>query len=174
MRQRTLKKKVNSELRPVSARALKSAGDTLRPYLPGASVLDLFAGQGRFGQMALQEGADRVVFVEKDAATAEAIREQTKRHLPNAIVWTRDVFAFLDDPGAHHYDLVFADPPFGEWKGDFADRLARQVARVMAPDSVFLVKNPRRVVLSGPLPGFAFWKQSEFGESALTYYRYEA
>ncbi len=170
-----MKKIVNPELRPLSARALKSASDTLRPYLSGAIVLDLYAGQGRFGRMALEEGADKVVFIEKQASTAAELKKAIERHTPNALVYTADVFDFLEKPlGAQQYDIVFADPPFGLWTEDFGKRLAQQVSRVLAPDSVFLVKNPSRVVFSGPLQGFSLWKQSKFGESTLTYYRNEA
>ncbi len=157
----------------MGARALKSASDTLRPYLEGASVLDLYAGNGRFGAMALEEGAVKVILVEKDRATAQMIRKALDRDSDRARVITGDSFDYLgDSPG--RFDIVFADPPFADWDERFFPRLAKAVSRALAEDSIFLVKNPSRVVLSAPPSGFTAWKQTRFGESTLTYYRYGA
>lgn len=158
-------------LRPIGARALKSAGDTLRPYLAGARVLDLFAGNGRLGKMALVEGAEHVVFVERDERTGTALRKSLLREAGRSTVFVHDVFSFLASHSEDRYDLVFADPPFKEWANGYAERLALAVQTVLLPESVFVVKNPTRVILSGPLPGLSLWKQSEFGESTLTYFR---
>jgi 16S rRNA (guanine966-N2)-methyltransferase len=171
-----LKKKLfqNLFLRPIGARALKSAGDSLRPFLPGTRVLDLYAGQGRFGSMALHERAENVVFVERDEHTGAQLRLAVQRHAGKTTVYVRDVFEFLGSHAHDKFDLVFADPPFKEWKEGFGLQLASAVVPVLAPNSIFLVKNPSRVVLSAPLPGLILWKQSKFGESTLTYYRYGA
>ncbi len=164
---------INPSLRPVGARALKSAGDTLRRYLEGASVLDLYAGNGRFGQMALEEGASKVILVEKDRATAQTIRKTLDKDSDRARVVTGDIFDYLSDPPGQ-FDIIFADPPFEDWDPDFIERLGNAVSKALSEDSIFLVKNPSRVVLSGPPSGFTAWKQSRFGESTLTYYRYGA
>src|SRR5262249_53229746 len=150
------------------ARALKSAGDTLRPYLAGSQVLDLYAGQGRFGLMALEENAARVVFVEREEKTGAQLRAATQKRASQSVVYVRDVFDFLEDHAADRYDLVFADPPFKEWQEGFSSRLFQAVTKVLSPDSIFLVKNPSRVVISAPSPELTLWKQSKFGESTLT------
>lgn len=157
----------NAELRPIGARALKSAGDTLRPYLPGARVLDLFAGQGRFGKMALDEGAEWVTFVEKDAATARALRSGLPAH---AEVISQDVATFA--AGGKHYDIVFADPPFPLWQPGFQQQLGSSVMQWLSDESIFLVKGPSRVILSAAFPALSFWKETRFGESTLSYFRY--
>ncbi len=124
--------------------------------------------------MALQEGADHVVFVERDEATGAQLRKDVARHAGKNTTYVRDVFAFLGDHKEDKYDIVFADPPFQDWKEGFGPQLAAAVIQVLSADSIFLVKNPSRVVLSVPLPGLTLWKQSKFGESTLTYYRYGA
>jgi 16S rRNA (guanine966-N2)-methyltransferase len=167
------KPSANPSLRPVGARALKSASDTLRPHLESASVLDLYAGKGRFGAMALKEGASKVILVEKDRTTAQALRKTLDRDSDRARVVTGDVFDYLSDPPAR-FDVIFADPPFEDWDERFFPRLAGAVCRALSEDSIFLVKIPSRVVLSVPPPGFSTWKQTRFGESTLTYYRYGA
>ncbi len=59
--------------RPTSDRAREGLFATvtaIRGPLPGARVLDLFAGSGAIGLEALSRGAVRVVFVESDARAA--------------------------------------------------------------------------------------------------------
>ncbi len=167
------KSKDPESLRPVGARALKSAGDTLRPYLIGLRVLDLYAGQGRFGEMALVEGAASVTFVESHPRTAVALRPLTAKYAGRALVVQQSALPFLETT-SQKYDLVMADPPFDLWKEGFEDQLLCAILRVLAPEALLLVKNPTRMVISGAFAGLSPWKQSRFGESTLTYFRYEA
>lgn len=164
-------KDVPKGMRPVGARALKSAIDTLRPWLAGATVLDLFSGQGRFGLSALEEGAELVVFVEKDARLAADLKKRTEKAADNRDVRAQDAFGFLAaEP--RKFDIIFADPPFALWDETFARKLYAAVAQVANTGSIFLVKHPTRVVASRSFPGFTFWKSSEFGESRLLYFKY--
>ncbi len=64
--------------RPTSDRAREGLFATvtaLRGPLPGARVLDLFAGSGAIGLEALSRGAVRAVFVESDPRAAQVIRD---------------------------------------------------------------------------------------------------
>ncbi len=49
--------------------------DTLTPRLPGARVLDLFAGAGGVGLEALSRGAVHTTFVERDRHAVAALRD---------------------------------------------------------------------------------------------------
>ena len=169
------KKRVSiGQVRPIGARALKSAIDTLRPWLSGSCALDLFAGQGRFGIEALKEGADQVVFVEKTSATAKAISREISRWKDHASVECQDALRYLEL--AHKeglkYDLVFADPPFPMWNNEFSNQLFTAVAKVAGAEAIFLVKHPDRVVLSPTQSQFKLWKSVRFGESQLIYFEY--
>lgn len=161
-----LKSRINVSLRPLSARALKSTLDTLRPYLAESTVLDLFAGQGRFGLGALEEGASEVVFVENHFQTAQALKKEGKGQ-----VSVMDVWKYLEG-ATQKFDIVFADPPFELWKNDFEIKLLTHAVKALKPGSILLVKHPKGVVLSGAIQELRFWKTSVFGESGLTYFRY--
>lgn len=157
----------NPELRPIGARALKSASDTLRPYLAGSVCLDLYAGQGRLGQMALREGALEVTFVEKSPPTArelsKALAKETRAKVVNA-----DTDRFLKATLKKPHGIIFADPPFPFWNEGFSKALCEAIEPWLDVDGIFLVKHPNRVVLSAA--GFALWKQTGFGEATLTYF----
>jgi 16S rRNA (guanine966-N2)-methyltransferase len=84
--------------------------------VPGAIVLDLYAGTGALGIEALSRGADEAVFVERSEAAAGVVRSNLERaHLADrARVLRRDVGSFVmsDDTSAGPFDLVLLDPPY--------------------------------------------------------------
>lgn len=176
-RVKTPQKNTNETVRPIGARALKSAIDTIRPYLHGADVLDLFSGQGRFGATASIELIRSVTFVEKDRNVAKQIdafigSKQFPKEV-NAKVINQDALSYLK-ACALKFDVVFADPPFPLWNEEFQNELFLGVAGVLTEESIFLVKHPSRMLLSPLKTGWNLVKKSEFGESTLFYLSYEA
>lgn len=162
-------------LRPVGARALKSAMDTLRPFLAGAQVLDLFAGQGRFSFSALQEGASAALLIEKNPRTARELEGLRPKKIPQerkSTILRKDVWDFLDKPKGDLYDIVFADPPFQDWSAELEQRLFSLLAKFSKPGTILLVKYPKQMLLSSSHSGFKLWKINHFGESQLAYFTY--
>lgn len=107
-------------LRPTSDRVRETLFNWLMPVLPGARVLDLFAGSGALGLEALSRGAGSAVLVERDRALATALGRTLARleggeaaHVINA-----DALAWLASPSEDRFDLAFLDPPFaaGLWE----------------------------------------------------------
>lgn len=161
----------------MGARALKSAIDSLRSHLDGATVLDLYAGQGRFGFAALEAGAAKVVMVEKSARNASELLRLRPKKIPverELVVVNQTVESFLAHAKNDLYDIVFADPPFPLWEEKGLEmRFMTDLRSVMKQDSIFLVKYPSRMVIFRPHLGFRPWKESRFGESLLAYFIYE-
>lgn len=119
-------------------------------------MVDLFAGEGRFGKACLKEGALSVLFVEWDSRQCERLRQIGE-------TVQGDVVRFLERSQTH-FDIVFADPPFPYWKGTFGEKLALHVKPRLAESGIFVVKSPRRVLFSH---GFHVIKVSKFGESEI-------
>lgn len=162
--------------RPVGARALKSAIDTLRPWLPESRVLDLYAGSGRFGLAALEEGAARVVFVERSAKLTEAIRRDVPAALSEKVeIAQLDALSHLATLSRNQekFDLLFVDPPFDLWDETFASALARELQAIAAEQAILLVKYPARMVVFLRFQHLTPWKSVAFGESKLLYFRNE-
>lgn len=161
--------KKTPDLRPVTSRALTSIFDTLRPYLDGATLLDLYGGTGRFTLSALKEGAAMVNYVEVSRALASSFSDQVSKD--QVSVYAMDVFKFLHlaKTQGRVFDIIFADPPFRNWQGDFQARLFEAVLGLLSPKGIFLVRSPKKVLASSKIEGFQLWKTSIFGDSELIY-----
>lgn len=101
--------------RPLLTRVRKSLVDILRPRLPGAAVLDLFAGSGAIGFELLSNGAARCDMVERSREVVELIRRSAAELGVPVAVYHADAREFLEQAAARHavYDLVVVAPPYG-------------------------------------------------------------
>ena len=97
----------------------------VNPRLPGARVLDLFAGSGALGLEALSRGADRADFVEVSPASLRALRENAEALGAGdaAVIRRGDAMRFVEGLEAGAYDVAFADPPYDM---GLAERVARR------------------------------------------------
>lgn len=99
----------------------------LDPLLPGARVLDLFAGSGALGLEALSRGAAHATFVERAASALRTLRAniQALDAVEQSTVIRADALAFAGTLGPLAYDVALADPPY-------ARGLASALVRVFA------------------------------------------
>src|SRR5438270_1401488 len=73
-RGRTIKAPADARVRPTADRVREAWMSIVTPELPGARVLDLFAGSGALGLEALSRGAERAEFVEIAPKSLAALR----------------------------------------------------------------------------------------------------
>lgn len=113
---RAIKAPKGRDVRPTSDRAREAWMSILHPILPGARVLDLFAGTGALGLEALSRGAAFADFVEQAPATIRVLNENVAAlaAADRCAVHRADALAFaakLAKTGTR-YDVAFADPPY--------------------------------------------------------------
>lgn len=104
--------------RPATDGMRQAVFSSLAARLPGARFADLFAGSGAYGLEAFSRGAERGVFVEKNAKAADCIRKNITTVAKSAgrpgaglIVQATDVLSWSPEAGEAP-DLVFIDPPY--------------------------------------------------------------
>ncbi|MFZ6697289.1 16S rRNA (guanine(966)-N(2))-methyltransferase RsmD [Stenotrophomonas acidaminiphila] len=118
-------------LRPTSDRVRETLFNWLMPRLPGARVLDLFAGSGALGLEAVSRGAASAQLVERDPALAAGLRGVVERlgAAGQVQVAAADALHWLQTAAPMQADIVFIDPPFaaGLWPQVF-ERLPRHLA----------------------------------------------
>ena len=128
-------------VRPTAEHVRAATLDLLAADLPGARVLDLFAGTGALGLEALSRGAKTADFVETRPASLHALRANVAalRLRERTRIFKRDALPFAAALEEGAYDLAFVDPPYGSrmldrviesWQGrGFARVLVAEHAR---------------------------------------------
>ena len=133
--------------RPTSDRVREAIFSSLGARVPGAAVLDLFAGTGALGLEAVSRGARSAVFVEQARAALDCLVKNLAKIAPSAQVVRGDVLrelARLTGP----FDLIFADPPYGT---EIAPVLAAIRQRtLLAPDGLLVWESAKRDALVLP------------------------
>ncbi|MCQ4348654.1 16S rRNA (guanine(966)-N(2))-methyltransferase RsmD [Pseudomonas stutzeri] len=100
-------------LRPTPDRVRETLFNWLAAQVPGARVLDPFAGSGALLLEALSRGAGRGLALELNPAAAAALRDNLELlRASNAEVRQADALQHLQGASAEPFDLVFLDPPF--------------------------------------------------------------
>ena len=134
----------------------------VQPALPGARVLDLFAGTGALGLEALSRGASHVDFVEQNADGLRLLRDNIAAldAAAGSTVVRTEALAFARTLQPDAYDVAFADPPYHVG-------LAAQLAEhwIAVPFAAILgVEHERRAEL--PEGG----DTRAYGDTAITFY----
>lgn len=140
---------VAAGVRPTPNRARETLFNWLAAELPGARVLDAFAGTGALGFEALSRGAARATFVERAPATAQALERQSLRLEAAADVVCADALRWLRRTADVSWELAFLDPPFST--SLLAEALPLALAR-LAPGGMAYLEAPReqfRAALAG-------------------------
>jgi 16S rRNA (guanine966-N2)-methyltransferase len=114
-RGRRIKAPSGDRVRPTADRVREAWMSIVQRHLPGAAVLDLFAGSGALGLEALSRGAATAVFVEIAPASLRALRDNIDALGAGeaATVRRADALRFVESLPAHAFDVAFADPPYG-------------------------------------------------------------
>jgi 16S rRNA (guanine966-N2)-methyltransferase len=99
--------------RPFTGRAKEAVFSALGERIPGARVLDLFAGTGSLGLEALSRGAGSATFVENGGTAVAILRENIATVGLGGRIVHSDAVAFLRRDRAS-YDVIFADPPYAD------------------------------------------------------------
>ncbi len=152
------------EVRPTSDRVRESWMSILQPHLPGARVLDLFAGSGALGLECLSRGAREAVFVERSGRTLR-ILEANVASLgaeSRCRVIRGDVFQVVGPAreASFAFDLALADPPY---ERGLAPRLLRCFLQAPFAGELW-IEHARRE----PLPEVEGARSRRYGDTVVT------
>ncbi|QJP06475.1 16S rRNA (guanine(966)-N(2))-methyltransferase RsmD [Pseudomonas multiresinivorans] len=100
-------------LRPTPDRVRETLFNWLAAYVPGARVLDPFAGSGALFLEALSRGASSGLALDTNGEAVSALRSTLDTlKCGNGQLLMTDSLRYLDTPASQAFDLVFLDPPF--------------------------------------------------------------
>jgi 16S rRNA (guanine966-N2)-methyltransferase len=158
--------------RPITDRAKEALFSILQGDVPGARVLDLFAGTGSVGIEALSRGADWADFVEMGAAAHKVLRDNLDKTglAAQAGVLRRDVFDFLTGRPAEPYDVVYVAPP--QYKGLWSKTLTAldKAPHWVAPDGLVVAQIHPREERALELANFELEQRRQYGSVALLFF----
>ena len=169
-------------VRPTPDLVKQAVFNSLGARVAGARVLELFAGTGALSLESLSRGAASAVCVEKSSRHAAILRQNVEAaglSLEALQVRVQDVFTVLAQLAATDtkFDLVLADPPYGEKNvGCRSTSLAQQLLddanlpRLLSAEALLVLGHTKRDTLTIEAP----WVEAKLlkhGDSIMRFLR---
>jgi len=168
------------DVRPTPDLVRQAIFNSLGPRVVDAVVLEVFAGTGALSLECLSRSATRAVCVEKSSRHAQFIRQNLAlARLPDAALELRiqDAFTALAQLAAagDQFDLVLADPPYGEKNvnrrsNSLAQQLLDDAAlpKLLRPGALLILGHTKRDTLDLSPP----WQESKMLKHGDTVMRF--
>ena len=166
-------------VRPTKSIVRQALADMLRPWLAGRWCIDLFAGSGAVGMMALTEGAAGCLFVESDRQARRVLRDNLLKLQKNNLLRDSNAVKILAQPVeqfVRRYEtseavFIWADPPWAETQ--WREILPRCLQ--VGQGSYLAIESAQRQVRAQPLhcTGWVVQKRKRYGNTAVELLRKE-
>ena len=179
---RLLKVPKGYDVRPTPDLMRQAVFNSLGARVAGARVLELFAGTGALSLECLSRGAVRAVCVEKSSRHAGFLRQNfaiAQLDAARLEVRVQDAFVAIAQLSAEgpQFDLILADPPYGEKNigrrsTSFAQRLLDDalLPALLVSQGLFVLGHARRDTLDLP-PAWHQIKSLKHGDTVMRFLR---
>lgn len=172
---------------PMGERERLALFNMISEYIPGAVVLDAFAGSGALGFEALSRGAKEVLFVDSSPEAEGCIMENMIRlgFLELLGSTEEDVYRFAMEQKPMHkemadvvrikvsklksdkkFDLVLADPPYDK----FDLKEVSFLVQFLKPKGIFVLSHPGE---APEIPELALEKSRKYAGATISVYTKE-
>ena len=152
--------------RPTIDRVKEGIFSSIQFLVPGAKVLDLFAGSGQMGIECLSRGAEKAVFVDENKAAADIVAKNIKacRVISNAKVENMAAKDFLRKTN-EKFDIIFLDPPYNM---GILDEIMPKVYQITADNGIIIAESESGWHLKEDIEGLRMAKQYKYGKVLVT------
>ncbi len=164
--------------RPTQDRVRQAVFSMLGELVPGAHVLDLFAGTGAIALECLSRGAASAMMVDENKGACDVIRRNiAKTKLAGATVRQSDVFRLLPllQRDGKQFDLIFADPPYThcDEDTDFVAKLLTEEAlpALLHADSHLILESHHFNRETKSWPGWEVLTDRNYGSTRIVWLR---
>ena len=157
--------------RPTADRVKEALFSIIQFELPGAAILDLFAGTGQLGIEAISRGAKCAVFIDEREDACKLVRENLMRtkFSANGRVIRSDYAAYLKNC-KDKFDIIFLDPPYAEVFLENSLKIITEID-ILQSGGIIVTERPLGKELFYDFPGYKRSKDYKYGKTLLTLYR---
>jgi 16S rRNA (guanine966-N2)-methyltransferase len=174
-RSRIIKMPKGARIRPTKDRVREALFNIIGEQVPGAAVLDAFAGSGAFGIEALSRGAKRAVFIDKDRRCIETIKQNLEAlnvKIKNISIINTDAFkAFYTlERKKEKFNIILLDPPYYK---DMAKKGLIKLDRhdILSPLCVIIAEHHKNDTLPKELDRITSYRIARYGDIYLSFYK---
>ena len=155
-------------VRPTSQKAKEAIFSAIQFFIPGASMLDLYAGSGQMGIEALSRGATHCVFVDQSRDAINIIKKNLKNTglFAMASVAQGDAISYMERTN-HLFDFIYADPPYHK---DLAGEVLLRAGRLLNENGLLAIETEKEVLLPKTMSRLSLRKQYTYGNTSIWLY----
>jgi len=160
-------------VRPTSDRVKEALFSIIASYVPGACVLDLFAGTGNLGIEALSRGASFAVFVDKNPACVDTIKENLAR---TGFADKAQVLAFEASKALktlsslnQRFSVILLDPPYNK---NFVEKTLKIIDEndIISCDGIIIAERDIDDNVGEKVGRLKLMRNEKYGNTVLSFY----
>lgn len=157
--------------RPTIDRVKEGIFSSIQFVVPGAKVLDLFAGSGQMGLEALSRGASKGVFCDSNRRAVDIVIQNAKACglFDRCKVVNMTAESFLAQT-KEVFDIVFLDPPYNM---GILDEIIKKVYPILSDNGIIIAESELGWQLKEPVDGLKVQKQFKYGKVYVTKFQKE-
>ena len=152
-------------IRPTTDKVKQALFVKLQFFVPEKRVLDLFCGTGAMGIEAISRGAEKVVFVDKDARSIDMTKQNLKNLGIKAQVIKCDSLLFLEKC-EEPFDLIILDPPY---KSGLYEKVLQKIyeGKLLSEEGIIVCEHAQEDNFD--YGDFKVFDEKRYGNIKLTY-----
>lgn len=167
-RGKKLKTLEGNDVRPTSDKVKEAIFSIIQFDVPGASVLDLFAGSGQLGIEALSRGASHCVFVDKSASSIAVVKENVNStgFMKSSRILNMDSIDYLKTAKSG-LDIALLDPPY---RMGLLEKALPLLCPKMNDGGIVVCEHETGLLLPDEVEEFKLMKIYKYGNISVTTY----
>ena len=157
------------DIRPTSDMVKEAIFSIIQFDVPGASVLDLFAGSGQLGIEALSRGAKHCVFVEKSREAYEVVKSNVMHCNFNkeSRLLQMDSIDYLKT-AKRGLDIALLDPPYRQ---GLIEKALPLLDEKMNEGAIIVCEHEKELTLADSYGRMKLHKRYKYGKIAVTVFK---
>ncbi|MGN0162578.1 MAG: 16S rRNA (guanine(966)-N(2))-methyltransferase RsmD [Candidatus Ornithomonoglobus sp.] len=158
------------DVRPTTDRVKESIFNLIQEHIPGAEILDMFAGSGALSFEAVSRGASHAVLVDNDSRSVELIKRNISGlgFEDKCTVTQKSCFDYIKQSGKK-FDIIFLDPPYN--KGYIEPALTAIVQNDALSGDGIVVLESDNTDFRSDIEGLDIYRQKRYGRTFITIYK---